>query len=74
MSRFVVTYERDEGGWWRGELHGITRVLGDGHSVDEARRRVRVALALAIGQAAADQAELVDEVRQPSGAERSRLP
>jgi predicted RNase H-like HicB family nuclease len=66
MAKYVVTYERDEGGWWIAELHGVPGVNSDGRTVAGARRRVREALSLAIGGQAAELAELVDEVKLPA--------
>jgi predicted RNase H-like HicB family nuclease len=71
MARYLVTYERDEGGWWIAELHGVPGVNSDGRTVADARRRVREALSLAIGDAAADRAELVDDVKLPATLKRA---
>jgi predicted RNase H-like HicB family nuclease len=70
MAKYVVTYERDEGGWWIAELQGVAGVNSDGRSVADARRRVREALALAVGDAAAERAELVDKVKLPAAVRR----
>lgn len=66
MPTYKVTYERDEGGWWIAELHGVPGVNSDGRTIASARRRVREALALAIGEAAAARARFVDDVRLPA--------
>ena len=71
MARYTVTYERDEGGWWIAELRGVAGVNSDGRTIASARRRVREALALAVGDAAAARAELVDDVRLPAKLLRS---
>ncbi len=71
MARYVVSYERDENGWWIAELDGVPGVNSDGRSVADARRRVREALALAIGDTAAERAELVDQVKLPAGVRRT---
>lgn len=63
MANYVVTYERDEDGWWIAHVRGVAGVNSDGKTVAEARRRVREALSLAIGDTEAAAAELVDEVR-----------
>ncbi|MGB8932976.1 MAG: type II toxin-antitoxin system HicB family antitoxin [Anaeromyxobacteraceae bacterium] len=70
MARYVVTYERDEGGWWIAELHGVPGVNSDGRTVADARRRVREAPSLAVGDAAAERAELVDDVKLPAAVAR----
>lgn len=71
MARYKVTYERDEGGWWIAELHGVPGVNSDGRTVASARRRVREALALAVGDVAAAQAELVDDVKLPPAVKKA---
>ena len=70
MARYVVTYERDEAGWWIAEVRGVAGVNSDGRTVADARRRVREALALAVGDAAAEAAELADEVKLPAAARK----
>ncbi len=70
MARFVVTYERDEGGWWIAEVKGVPGVNSDGRTVADARRRVREALALAIGDEAAERADLADDVKLPPAVAR----
>jgi predicted RNase H-like HicB family nuclease len=64
-AKYVVTYDRDEAGWWIAEVQGVAGVNSDGRTVADARRRVREALSLAIGDAAAKAAALVDEVKLP---------
>lgn len=71
MARYVVTYARDEGGWWIAELRGVPGVNSDGRTVADARRRVREALSLAIGDDAAERAELVDDVKLPATLKRA---
>ncbi len=71
MAKYTVTYERDEGGWWIAELRGVPGVNSDGRTVADARRRVREALSLAIGDEAAERAELVDDVRLPANVKRA---
>jgi len=68
MAKYVVTFERDEAGWWIAEVRGVPGVNSDGRTVAEARRRVREALALAVGDAAAEAADLIDDVRLPAAA------
>ena len=70
MAKYVVTYERDEGGWWIAEVQGVAGVNSDGRTVADARRRVREALSLAIGDAAADRAEVVDDIKLPADVRR----
>jgi predicted RNase H-like HicB family nuclease len=70
MRKYVVTYERDEAGWWIAEVQGVAGVNSDGRTVSDARRRVREALALAVGDAAAEAADLVDRVKLPDEARK----
>ncbi len=65
MARYTVDYERDEAGWWIARVPGVAGVHSNGRTIAEARRRVREALGLAIGDAAADAAELADHVKLP---------
>jgi predicted RNase H-like HicB family nuclease len=71
MARYVVSYERDEGGWWTAELRGVPGVNSDGRTIADARRRVREALSLAIGDEPAENAELVDDVKLPADVRRA---
>lgn len=59
---YKVTYERIEDGWWLANVHGhgVQGVFTDGRSIEEARRRVREPLALAIGDDEAEAAVLED--------------
>ena len=66
MDTYKVTYERDEGGWWIARLHGVPGVHSNGRTIGEARRRVREALSLAVGDRAAERARLEDDVRLPA--------
>ncbi|HET8733818.1 MAG TPA: type II toxin-antitoxin system HicB family antitoxin [Anaeromyxobacteraceae bacterium] len=72
MRTYAVTYTRDEGGWWIARVGGVKGVHSNGRTIAEARRRVREALALAIGEAPAEAARLVDDVRLPAPI-RSRI-
>ena len=70
MAKYTVTYERDEAGWWIAEVQGIAGVNSDGRTVADARRLVREALALAVGDAAARAADFVDDVKLPGEARK----
>ena len=70
MAKYTVTYERDEAGWWIAEVQGVAGVNSNGRTVADARRRVREALALAVGDPVAEAAEFVDNVRLPSEARK----
>ena len=71
MKRYTVTYERDEAKWWVATVRGLAGLHTQGRSVDEARKHIREALALAIGDDAADRAVLVDDVRLPTDVKRA---
>jgi len=72
VRRFKVSYERDGGGWWIARIGSVRGVHSNGRTIAEARRRVREALSLAVGEAVAERAELVDDVHLPA-ALRSRI-
>jgi predicted RNase H-like HicB family nuclease len=72
MARYEVIYARDEGGWWIARVRGVSGVHSNGRTIAEARRRVREALALAVGDTAAEKADLVDDVQIPASL-RSRI-
>jgi predicted RNase H-like HicB family nuclease len=69
MSKYRVLYERDPDGWWIARVRGVAGVHSNGRTIEEARRRVREALSLAVDDA--DEAELVDEVRLPADVRRA---
>lgn len=64
-KRYTVTFERDEEGWWVASVRTVPGVHTQGRTIDEARRHVREALALSVGDQAAERADLVDDVRLP---------
>jgi predicted RNase H-like HicB family nuclease len=70
MKPYTVIYERDEHGWWVASVRGVKGVHSQGRGIEQARERVREALALAIGDEAAERTELVDDVRIPKGARK----
>lgn len=65
MKSYKVVFERDSAKWWVASVRGVPGVHSQGRSIEEARRRIREALALAIGDDAAERAELTDDVRLP---------
>ncbi len=65
--KYTVAYERDADGWWTATIdraQGASCVT-QGRSLDEARTRIREALALHldIDEAAAARLELVDDIK-----------
>ena len=66
MSRYVVTYDRDESGAWIAQVQGVPEAHTYGRTIDQARERVREALSLWKNDAR--RAEVVDEVHLPARA------
>ena len=66
MSRYHVAYVRDEAGYWVAAVREVRGCRTQGRTVDEARRRIREALALFVDDAV--EAELVDDVKLPATA------
>jgi hypothetical protein len=46
MKTYHVTYERDEGGWWLATVAELSGCHTQGRTVEQARERVREAIAL----------------------------
>jgi predicted RNase H-like HicB family nuclease len=70
MKSYTVTYERDQDGWWVASVQGVSGVHTQGRTIGDARHRIREALALAIGDRAAERAELKSDVRLPVEAQK----
>ncbi len=66
---YHVTYKRDSAGWWVAAVRGVRGCHTQGRTVDEARRRIREALALYVKDAAS--AELIDDVKLPATVRRA---
>ena len=60
---YRVHYTRDESGWWQAAVPDVQGCHTQGRTIQEARRRVREALALFVDNAKT--AKLKDEVRMP---------
>ena len=69
MSKYSVTYNRDEDGWWLASVVGVKGCHSQGRTVSEANRRIREALALFVDDAST--AMLVDIVKLPASVERA---
>jgi len=67
--KYHVTYDRDESGWWQARVTEVRGCHTQGRTIDEARRRIREALALFVGNA--DRATLVDDLELPAAAKRA---
>ena len=75
MKRLKVEYERWGDGWWIARIPAVKGVHSNGRTVEEARRRVREALAVATDEGwdeqKAEAAVLVDEIRLTQAARRA---
>jgi predicted RNase H-like HicB family nuclease len=73
MKNYTVRYERDaESGWWTAQVKEVPAAITQGRTINEARRRVREALSVALDDdKAASKANLVDEVKLPVAAQRT---
>jgi predicted RNase H-like HicB family nuclease len=69
VKTYRVAYERDESGWWVASVRGVRGCHTQGRTVDEARRRIREALALFVDDAR--KASIVDDVKLPNAATRA---
>jgi predicted RNase H-like HicB family nuclease len=69
MKRYTVRYERDESGWWGGEVKEVRGCRTQGRTIAQVRRRIRDALALFVDDAKTT--TLVDDVVLPAQARRS---
>ena len=69
MSVYHVTYKRDESGWWVASVREVRGCHTQGRTVDEARRRIRNAMALFVDDARS--AKLVDNVKLPATASKA---
>lgn len=69
MKALRVVYEPDEDGWWTAVIPDLKGVLTDGRTLEEARRKIREALAsasdLGWDEKRAAAVELIDDVRLP---------
>lgn len=70
--RYKVIYDRDETGWWVVTVPSVPGCLTQGKTLDQARRRIREALSLYVGDRVARAAVLEEDVRL-SPEVRSRL-
>ena len=71
-ASYTVRYERDEAGWWIAQVKEAPAAITQGRTIAEARRRVREALGLALGDdAAAQRLKLVEDVKLPADARRA---
>src|SRR5437870_13607759 len=68
MKAYHVAYERDASGWWVASVREMRGCHTQGRTADEARRRIRKAMALFVDDARS--AKLVDNVKLPARASK----
>lgn len=68
MKKYRVVYERDETNWWVARVPRLRGCHTQGRTIDEARSRIREAMALFVD--GADAVQLVDDVKLPSEVSR----
>jgi predicted RNase H-like HicB family nuclease len=64
--RYRVVFERDDGRAWIARVPSVRGCHTYGRTIDQARKRIREALALWVGDA--EKAEFVEEIRLPARA------
>ena len=69
MNTYHVSYVRDQSGWWVAAVREVRGCHTQGRTVDEARRRIREALALFVDDAPT--AKLIDNVKLPAPAAKA---
>lgn len=70
MKSYQVTFERDESGRWVAEVPSVPGCFTQGRTIEQARKRLREALGLFIGERPAASAEFVEDVKLPVGLKR----
>jgi predicted RNase H-like HicB family nuclease/DNA-binding XRE family transcriptional regulator len=70
MKTYRTVYERDPDGWWIVDVPDVAGCHTQGRSIEQARRRVRDALAVCVGVKAARAATLAEEIRLPKDCEK----
>lgn len=66
--KYKVIYERDEDGWWVACVEGVPGCHTQGKTIAQARNRIKEALELFVEDL--DDAEIIDQVKLPSGIRR----
>src|SRR5437016_12411833 len=74
MTGLKVVFEPDDDGWWSVEIPELKGVRSDGRTLEEARRKIREALAsaedLGWNDKRAATAEFIEDVRLPASIEK----
>ena len=71
VMRWTVRFEIDPTGWWVVTVPRVRGCLTQGRTLAQGLRRIREALALFVGDAAAARAVLVPDVALPAGARKA---
>ena len=66
-KRYTVVYERGRDRLWVASVRGLSGCHTQGRTIEQARQRIREALALYVSDEAAEKAVLVDRVKLPPG-------
>ncbi len=70
-ANFIVRYERDEDGWWVASIASVPGCVTQGKTIEQARERIREALAALTNDRVAKNAKLVDDVVLPAPAKKA---
>lgn len=70
-SNLKVRYELDESGWWVASIDAVPGCHTQGRTIEQARERVREALAALTSDKIASRAKLEDDVRLPPAARKA---
>lgn len=72
QKKYTVRYELDpDSGWWVATVPEVAGCLTQGKSLRQAESRIREALALCLGDEAAEAAELERDIRLPPDLKRA---
>ena len=70
MKKLTVKYEQDKAGLWVADIPAVAGCHTQGRTIEQARERIREALAALVGDREAARAELVDDVELPAQVRR----
>jgi predicted RNase H-like HicB family nuclease len=71
MKTYRVRYELDETGWWVASIDVVPGCHTQGRTIEQARDRIREALAALTNDKTAASAKLVDDIQLPKEAKRA---
>jgi predicted RNase H-like HicB family nuclease len=64
--QYTIDYEHDATGWWVVSVRGVRGCHTQGRTIEQGRERIREALALVVGDAAARSATFRENVKLPA--------